>query len=114
MLTRLRDRAVTLVEKRHGKVGAVAILPIIIALAPVIFDAIQKCFADEGETAAERSAAEARTPGVFSRSRLRREIRNEIPGVGEEVREVREAVYDAILEAGKEATAEDFAIVGPI
>lgn len=103
MSERLSILAATEAEKLPNSAGSLA--PIIAVLIPIIADLIIGCFDDP-----ERAASEARRPGLIARWRLRREIRGLVPDDDADSVQVREHLFNAVLAAGKTATASDFGI----
>ena len=110
-MTRLRD---VFAREANDRLGAdpetvkFAIAPIIIAIVPVVIDLIQKCAADDPE----RAVRIAHNPGFVRRWMLRSEIEKKVPGDDDDSREVRAALFEAAIAAGKTATVADFATVG--
>lgn len=101
MSERLTNLATIEAEKLPNSAGSLA--PIIAVLIPIVADLIIGCFDNP-----ERAAAEARRPGLISRWRLRREIRSLVPDDDADSAQIREHVFNAVLSAGRTATAADF------
>lgn len=110
MSERLTQAAVAEINKMRGledeRPGS-PIIDAIIIFAPIIIDLIKGCFDDP-----EKAAWRARNPGLGGRLRLRREAAERFPGDDADSKEAREVFFNAMIAAGKKATAEDFKTVG--
>lgn len=108
MSERLVNAAIANVNKLKGleeeKAGS-PIIDAILIIGPIIYDLISGCFSDP-----EKAAWRARNPGLGGRLRLRREVTRQFPGSDDDDREARSIVFQAMIDAGQLATADDFTV----